>query len=277
MKVPPAQPQIMINIDHNDIGGPARIAAKDGADLFALAYTALNDANLTNIQYPPPVSGVEARMRLEGRDEAAQRKHLEQRLIAMCIGELAQGIRASLEEAAAFIEFIGEQHVAQAGMNLEQINSQVQNRFAALRVKAQGMPHPLLLQKVQDGLSAPLQWSPELSSFQKVRNCLEHRGGVVGDRDIDETGLLVLKLPALGIFLQKDTDNLVPLPFGQVIEDLTPLVVSTFTKTQSFHRGDVVQIAPGEIPDIAFAVWMLADDLVSKLPGSPPVLQNAGT
>ena len=46
-------------------------------------------------------------------------------------------------------------------------------------------------------LSHPLHFEKEFLSFQKVRNCLEHRAGIVTPVDADASGNLVLSLPRL--------------------------------------------------------------------------------
>jgi hypothetical protein len=53
--------------------------------------------------------------------------------------------------------------------------------------------------EIKIGLTTPLAFGAEFLSIQKVRNCLEHRGGVVGTQDADIDGILRLSFPRFKI------------------------------------------------------------------------------
>ena len=68
--------------------------------------------------------------------------------------------------------------------------------LASVRKPASKLSFPDLLATVNAGLSSPLDFEREFLSMQKVRNCLEHRAGVVRKQDLDEDGAaLTFKLP----------------------------------------------------------------------------------
>jgi hypothetical protein len=44
----------------------------------------------------------------------------------------------------------------------------------------------VLEQRAVGDLTSPMAFDDDFTSFQKVRNCLEHRSGIVGEPDVDE-------------------------------------------------------------------------------------------
>ena len=81
--------------------------------------------------------------------------------------------------------------------------------------------------------SPPLHFEKEFFSLNKVRNYLEHRNGVVGQRDLDKTtGMLELSLPCLKIFAEQDGTDIELVP-GSRFEKDTIIAVKRVTRTTS--------------------------------------------
>jgi hypothetical protein len=196
------------------VGVPAQLAAKEVYQIFSLAYAALQVADPKDI---PSVPGeiVQHHMDILGRTELEEKASINRRLTAMCISDLARGLRQSLEDAATYIDMLetpanafrdGIKEQSEHAM-VSSIEAAVLAHQQVVRQRAQAMRHPQLVAKVVKGLKAPLSWTPELTSFQKVRNCLEHRGGIVGLQDLDETNLLTLRLPYLKVDIVGQRDS----------------------------------------------------------------------
>ena len=237
---------ITVTLDTNAVGHPARFAAKECTDIFAVAHAALQTVKQSEI---PRVAGetIHHQMKIEGRTEDQQLEAYNRRLSAMCISDLSRGIRATMEAAASHIDFLAIDPNDLAGETIEDIQSAANVRLAKFLAAAQALSYPPLLEKVQAGLRAPLTWAPELVSFQKVRNCLEHRGGIVGERDLDDDGVLTLQLPYLHLELVDPDGNVGPIEFGVVIAKASKVQIRVATRTQTFGIGDAVAGTPPKL------------------------------
>jgi hypothetical protein len=252
------------------VGLPARMAASECSAIYSVAIDAIGRADLDNL---PEVEGetLQIHMEIKGRSDEQRLEALNRRLAAMCVSDLARGIRSSLEAAAAYIDFRQLEMVTLARGTEAEVWVAAKEKLSEFRVAAQALNHPQLVEKVQAGLASPLAWAPELASFQKVRNCLEHRGGIVGARDVDGSGLLRLNLPSLEIGLTREDGELDPLPFGERLEKERVVATRVRVQEHTFALGQPVGFPPSKIREVAFAVWIFADDLVEKLtPPSPP-------
>lgn len=119
-------------------------------------------------------------------------------VLAKGFHDLARGVRETLEEAYLFVYVW--QEVGGKSVSLQVFEDVV----ACAKKVAAKRNFPDLLELVNAGLQQPLTFDAEFLSLQKVRNCLEHRGGRVTEQDIDpETGALALHFPRLKIFFSK--------------------------------------------------------------------------
>lgn len=256
--------QFVLRINPYAVGLPAKLASSECSAIFATAHEALQTVDLGNL---PKIDGESLRFQMEigNRTEAEHREACGRRLSAMCISDLARGIRASMEAAAAYIEFRDIDATTLARSSQQEIMEAATAKLAELTAAAQALSYPPLLQKVEAGLTSGLKWAPELASFQKLRNCLEHRGGIVGGRDLDENGVLCLHLPFLDVGVINDDGELDPIPFNVRLEKETSIGARVSVRHQTFNLGETVSFPPSRIREIAFSVWLFAEDLVAKL------------
>lgn len=266
-------PLVTIRLDARGVGVPAQMAAKEVYGIFALTHPVIQTADLSNIQ---PLAGenVHHQMDLLGRTPQEDLASINRRLIAMCISDLARGVRQSLEDAATYID-IAIQTSPEAiraeilddteDAMVAAIWAAVAARQGVFRQQAQAMRHPQLLEKVVKGLRAPLSWAPELTSFQKLRNCLEHRGGIVGMQDVDETGAMVIRLPYLKVDVVGESGAVRPFEIGMDLKERSSMEVGVDVRKLTFQLGENVEVEPKQIGEMAFACWVFAVDLVDKL------------
>jgi hypothetical protein len=181
--------QLQINLNASGVAAPAQRAAWQCSEIvtFCLQSAAAGDLS----KQPEIVTNAMA-YKFTGPDmTAAQRFGLyENWLLAKGFHELARGVHESLEEAIFYIELLKAQQTRTTW-------GEFQAKVAAIRKRAGRLPFPTLLAEVNAGLNAPLAFADEFASFQKVRNCLEHRAGTVGAEAVDQTQLLTLTLPRL--------------------------------------------------------------------------------
>jgi len=256
--------QLVLRINPNAVGLPAKVAASECATIFTVAHAALQTADLGNL---PRIEGeyLNLGMDIVNRTEAESLQACDRRLAAMCISDLARAIRASMEAAAAYIEFRKVDMASLARPTDQEVMDAANAKLSELTAEAQALNYPPLLERVQAGLSSGLTWAPELVSFQKLRNCLEHRGGVVGLRDLDENAVLSLRLPFLEVGIINDQGKLDPIPFGIPLKKETSIGTTVSVRHETFALGQAIAFPPSRIREIAFSVWLFAEDLVAKL------------
>lgn len=276
MKHGPVYPLVTIKIDARGVGNPAQLAAKEVHDIFAIAYPALGAANFGKVA-PLADEAVHMQMEVLGRPPGDERTSVMRRLIAMCISDLSRSIRQTLEDASAHAELLhARPELFRPADDRGSEDERAQAIFAAVErfkaealAKAQAMRYPQLLEKVQKELATPLQWAPELTSFQKVRNCLEHRGGIVGVQDIGDSGALVLSLPYLKAELVGLDGSRLPLRTGMPLNNASAMHFSVAVRQHTFKLGESLVVEPKQIGEIAFAIWLFASDIVEKLSTGP--------
>jgi hypothetical protein len=113
--------------------------------------------------------------------------------------------------------------------------------------------------------TTPLEFTPEMQSLQDVRNCLEHRGGVVGEKDLDAAGKLRLVLPTLVPFANEET-GAVELHAGYYAKKNTEIVVKRISREREYALGERFAFTAQEFSEIANGCWLLSQSLLEKLP-----------
>ena len=88
----------------------------------------------------------------------------------------------------------------------------------------QKLDFPDLLNEVTKQLTAPLQFDAELCSLQDVRNCLEHGGGIVRKRDINDGTQLTLRFTRRRMFYKLKSGEEIECAPGQPITNPEKLV-----------------------------------------------------
>lgn len=195
-------------------------------------------------------------------------------VLAKGFQDLARGVRETLEEALFFIKMLE----LESGVltNLAQIEADM----AKIRWDAAKLNFPPLLEQVNLGLREPMAFEAEFRTLQNVRNCLEHRGGRVGPKDVDPaTGILTLTFPRLKTYYMRG-DEEVELAPGEVIdthssdnpfggEEQVPIYMRRVNRSREYALDEPVVITARDFFEISMACHLFADDVASKLPVAP--------
>jgi hypothetical protein len=200
----------------------------------------------------------------------ARRAMYQNWLLCKGLQDLARGVHESLEAAFVYTTLVSK---APNLTTIGKLNSEIEKA----RNRAQKFNFPDLLNSVTQQFTAPLQFEAELRSLQDVRNCLEHGGGIVRQRDINDGTRLTLRFTRRRMFYKLQTDEEVECIPGQPItnpEKLVnaPIMLGAVQETRSFRVGEAVTLTIGDFGEIVMNCNLCGDDLVAKLPVlSPPV------
>ena len=170
-------PTLTITLNRNGVAVPAQRAAVIATDVVAAALTAFAEGKLAKPTMPDQFVQIQIR----GPEMASDERRIlyENCLLAAGFQNLARGIRESLEEAAVYLHFL------KSPPERVSTSTTVEDLRDMARKPVAKFPFPKLLQVVNEELTSPLQFEPEFLTIQKVRNCLEHRGGIVKKQDLD--------------------------------------------------------------------------------------------
>ncbi|WP_363350193.1 hypothetical protein [Methylocystis echinoides] len=254
--------RVQMTLNPNQVVAPAQEAARLAAHVVAECLSSMSGRELAE---PMPASAALG-FRFPGPNLTSEdrRASYHNWLLAKAFQDLARGLRASLEEAFLFLAFFNR---AERVMTCGELEKEILD----VKTEAGRLLFPQLLARVNEGLTEPLAFDAEFRSIQDVRNCLEHRGGVVGARDIAKDGNLSLTFPRLRCFYKRGEEEIDLRP-GVRIEGQgqVPIFGQRVSYRKSYRAGERVTFSADEFFEIAFACHLFADDLGRKLPRRDP-------
>jgi len=104
-----------------------------------------------------------------------------------------------------------------------------------------------------------------LSSLTNARNCLSHRGGVVGRRDCNQGDCLILKYRKLRSFAKQPSgeefDMATVILERIILREGAQIMIQRQEIEKSFVEGSVIHLGPEDIQGILWTVYQSAVDL----------------
>jgi hypothetical protein len=251
----PGRLVVTLNID--GVLAPLHRAIRDAVDVVTFCLNAIEQGDLSRWPQDDMMRFVLSFTdEVSAEDRKATYTHW---LLSKGFQDLARGIRRMLEEA-----FFYNGIVARAGGM--RTWGEIQAAETELRKAANDMLFPELLDEVNKRLTTPLHYEREFRSLQQVRNCLEHRDGIVRERDVDpQTKVLCLALPRVKLFYE-DAGQEIEWVKGFVAEKEIEMRAKVVVAEREFKLGERVTFNAAEFHDIGFGCYAIASDLVSKLP-----------
>jgi hypothetical protein len=246
------------------VAAPTQRAALIALDVIAASLSALAEGEL----HKPEMPNLFIRYQIRGPDMTSDQRRTmyENWLLARGFQDLARGIRESLEEAALYLSIMAKPTRMTTVRQLE-------SEITRSRRRASRLQYPELMAEINAGLTTPLAFSAEFLSIQKVRNCLEHRGGVVGVQDADIDGILRLSFPRFKIFYNRKGEEIEVRPDERVnAEDGEPevqIMMRCVTASKTHRLGERITFSADQFSEIAVACNIFATDLAAKLPTLP--------
>lgn len=256
-----SRPSRRIDIQLNPSGviAPAMIAVKTAAGVVSRVLSTIEEGPLSETVVVE-MEGLSFHL-ADNRDQGERRRLQKNWLLAKGFHELARGIRLSLEEA-----YLYNAAIQMRGQSVRD-QQHVEELLNAARTAANRLNFPDLLAQVNDGLRAELTWYPQFLSFQRARNCLEHRDGLVSREKDIEQGMenLVLSVPALRLFLRMGEREVELVP-GVVADEEATVLLKSGTKELSFPAGSRISFSAQDFSQMAFGTWQMISELAEKLP-----------
>ncbi|WP_157877182.1 hypothetical protein [Cupriavidus taiwanensis] len=258
--------QLVLTLNSDGVASPGMKAARDASEIVRFALHSFDNSDLS---IAPPVAGhpIAYDMGTSANNADERRTIYANWILSQAFSEVARGIRESLEEAYFFLKIA---KIHDGPMKADAFNALMRES----RKEAQRAKFPDLIAKVNQGLTEALVFAAEFHSLQKVRNCLEHRGGTVGAQDADADGVLILSMPRIKLSYMRGTEEIELEPGctvdpGDERKDVE-IYSQRVTRTRAYRLGERITFTADEFQEIAFACTLFLGDLVAKLPKATP-------
>jgi hypothetical protein len=188
----PARLVINVTLNAGGVLDPALRAIRQTVDVVTFCLNAIEQGDLSS---RPQTNMMRFDLQFSDEMSAERRKAAYTHwLLSKGFQDLARGMRQTLEEAYVYNGMVARAGGLRAGVELQAVQQELR--------KAAGL-FPQLLDEVSKALTSPLHYEREWLSLQDVRNCLEHRDGIVQERDVNPvTRMLHLRLPRGRLFYE---------------------------------------------------------------------------
>lgn len=261
------QEKVEFKFELGDITNKFLLHLKDTSDCVRQIYHAIDKLDI-DISTPLPTNTLP--FTIQNSNKANPTFH-EQKQITLdwvftkAFEEFINGLTKSFKEAYKYLKVFALHKELNYLKSREQLNEELQKIDAEL----DRLHFPDFLDRIEKLLCIPLPLKGEILSINQVRNCLVHRHGIVGDKDIKNsaTSELSLKWITLKIWveiegkqvemsydLRKDGISVDSMSFKQV------------PRERAFRLGEKVLINIDEFNDISFTCSSFVSELMQLMP-----------
>ncbi len=264
------QPEVRatVRLDPNGIMGPLHRILRESFNNVALGLHAVDQyktERLPNL----PTSFFQFKIGDQGEKLTADqletlKENYRTWMLTRGFGDFIKAVLAALQEAHLYCE------VATIRPGKIRSFDEMRAHIDSIRVKASKLDLPTLLDRVSLRLKSPLDLREDILSINKVRNCLEHRHGVVRQPDINDqaNNALVMTWRRSKIFYEKDGRE-IEVTTGSIVEGPATVKHRFENARKVFRLGKRVQLSVDEFNQVMFTCNVLGQDIVSKLPDLP--------
>jgi hypothetical protein len=263
-------PRVHITLQPDGVAAPAQRVVIMASQVVGTCLRALDTDDCTQ----PSAWGGAFGYQFTGLDlpPEERREAFRNWILAKGFQDLARGVRETLEEALFFLTMFARPS------GIVTTIADLESDMARIRSGISKLTFPALMEQVNKGLTEPMAFDAEFRSLQNVRNCLEHRGGRVGAKDVDPaTGILTLSFPRLQAFYMRGDEEVEMMP-GEVIDTHAPdnpfgkgevsIYLRRVTRDREYALDEPVVIGASDFFEIAMACHLFASDVATKLPSS---------
>lgn len=174
---------------------------------------------------------------------------------------IANGFR---ELAETFSVFLND--VYYAGLVLEREKITVDEHQKALsKFSRQGVADQLMI--ASELLAIDVPFCATFETMNQARNCMAHRRGIVGQKDVDETGSFTFKWRALALTLEDGKDLSLLLAAGAPVEIKggQALSIRMVDREKKFALGEQILLSRHELQEFCLAVQIAAEVVMKGL------------
>lgn len=249
---------IHIQLNKHGVSAPAIRLVTLVSGAITAALQSMDDFDCSA---PIEIRGRGIGFKLEGESLGKEeRRHAYKSwILAKGFHDLSRGLRLSLEGAYLWIELLKHE-----GKQIP--NGDFEALATKLKIEANKLYFPQLLQAVNGGLQSNLMWDTQFHSLQKVRNCLEHRNGIVAAGiDTGQSDTIQLSFPRFMVFAKTESGEVEALP-GTLFDASDQLMFRLTTRERAYRVGERIDFSAEEFGEIAMACWIMAQDIASRLP-----------
>jgi hypothetical protein len=248
--------KVSLTLHADAVAAPALEAARMSSEVIAVCLPSLDASDLNELA---PHDGLfTISFEPKHADLDAARDRYKSWLLGQAFHNLARGVRETLERAYLYTTIY---------RLAPKTWGEFVKQYPDIQKKANRMNFPDLLESVDTQLSAGLTFAQEFRSMQKVRNCLEHRGGKVEPIDCDEgTESLTLKLPRLKLFSVQSDGQETEIYIGQYFEKDTTIFIRRDVRVREYKMEEKIAFSSADFSEIAYACTLFANDVKAKLP-----------
>lgn len=272
----PARGELQIRVNPQGVINPAIIAMRDSLEMIALSLDALSKADLKQIPSIPNCFNNFSFTAPKEEDLEQRKAALTRWLLTKGFQELVRGMHQTLEEAHLYLSVL---RMSDGPSTLEKFKTDI----AQIRKKAGNAKFPELMRLVNTALPTPLAFEAEFLSLQKIRNCMEHRAGIVGLDDTKGADTLRLVLPVLKLFIVSngvETEVVHDMGEANYVEAGGIIEFRRAARERFYKLGERIELTPSDYQEITQSCWLFISDLASKLPTnrgiSPSSAQSTG-
>ncbi|MBI1886392.1 MAG: hypothetical protein HYS09_08810 [Chloroflexi bacterium] len=266
-----AQPKVRLTVQLNQNGiiAPLQRILRESFNNVALGLHAVEQYE-TDVLPNLPTSFFQFKIgdqeeRLTEEQLEALKQSYQTWMFTTAFGEFIKAVFAALREAYLYCEVV--MNWPGSFKSLDEIKSHIDS----IRTKAQQFHLPTLMDRVSERLQSPLDFREHVLSINKVRNCLEHRHGVVTKKDINDppNNSLKMKWRRSKVFYEKDGRE-IEVSSGSMIEGPATVMHKLEDASKVFKLGERISLSVDEFNQVMFTCNVLGQDIVSKLPTLPP-------
>jgi hypothetical protein len=258
-------------LNQNGILQPLQKLLKESLENVSVGLSAIesyspNTRHAVPADYIPLSFGEPEILKKVSRSEVRRRKDsFKVWILTRGFQECSKALQASLREAYLYVRM--------AAVDFNQITTagQLNAAIKSAQHEAAWLQVPKLIEGISSSLTAPIALREHVLSINKVRNCLEHRYGVVSGQDINErvTDSLVLRWRR-GRLVANKGDHHFEVGPGSRVEAGYTINLGFEDKSRSFARGETVDISVAEFNEVAMTCLLFGQDLAHKLPVVTP-------
>lgn len=171
--------------------------------------------------------------------------------------DTAEVIASILEEAQHVLAVwsLLEPKLQGQTVKAERWNNEVVHRASQFHRRT--LPQKLDYLRSTYGFTLEKVHEEELLSINAMRNCFVHRGGQVGNIDIDASGSLHLKWRQMTPYVEVDgVTSELKLPF--YAEKETLMTIEIQSKTKAFAVGEGISVTLGEFTGVCWTIFTIA-------------------